>query len=42
MRHLYNVMQLLLRKLIDILMTYWLWTNKRHKQAEERKNDRRK
>ena len=34
---IYKVIQKTLRKLIDYLMTCWLWSNKRQKQAEERK-----
>lgn len=35
---IYKVFQKTLRKLIDYLMTCWLWANKRQKQAEERKD----
>ncbi|HEX8182619.1 MAG TPA: hypothetical protein VF575_03375 [Candidatus Saccharimonadales bacterium] len=31
----YNLLQRSLRKLIDWLMTAWLWANKREKQVEE-------
>ena len=36
---LYNMLQRTLRKLIDWLMTAWLWANKREKQIEERHQD---
>jgi hypothetical protein len=34
---LYTALQITLRKLIDLLMTLWLWANKHQKTAEERK-----
>ncbi len=34
---LYTALQITLRKLIDLLMTCWLWANKYQKAAEERK-----
>lgn len=37
MVEIYKILQVTLRKLIDWLMTLWLWSNKHHKAAEERK-----
>lgn len=37
MATIYKVLQVTLRKLIDWLMTLWLWANKHEKAAEERK-----
>ena len=34
---IFKILQVSLRKLIDWLMTMWLWTNKHQKAAEERK-----
>lgn len=34
---IYRLLQKSLRKLIDLLMTAWLWANKHEKAAEERK-----
>lgn len=34
---IYRILQKSLRKLIDWLMTLWLWANKHEKAAEERK-----
>lgn len=34
---IYKILQVSLRKLIDWLMTLWLWANKHQKAAEERK-----
>lgn len=34
---IYKVLKVTMRKLIDWLMTIWLWANKHHKAAEERK-----
>ena len=34
---IYRILQKSLRKLIDLLMTAWLWANKHEKAAEERK-----
>ena len=34
---LYGVLQQTLQKLIDWLMTCWLWANRHQKQAEGRK-----
>jgi hypothetical protein len=39
---IFKVLQKGLRKLIDWLMTTWLWANKRQKAAEERKKYGRK
>lgn len=39
MRLLYKALQMSLRKLIDWLMTLWLWANKREKLAERRDKD---
>ena len=39
---IYKVLQVSLRKLIDWLMTFWLWANKHEKTAEERKKYGRK
>lgn len=36
---IYKILQVSLRKLIDWLMTFWLWTSKHEKAAEERKKD---
>lgn len=33
----YKTLQVSLRKLIDLLMTAWLWANKHEKAAEEHK-----
>ncbi len=35
---IYKTLQVSLRKLIDLLMTFWLWANKHQKAVEERKN----
>ncbi len=37
MATIYRTLQKSLRKLIDLLMTAWLWANKHEKAAEERK-----
>lgn len=37
---IYRVLQISLRKLIDWLMTAWLWADKHEKSNEERKNGR--
>lgn len=37
MRIFYKGLQVSLRKLIDLLMTVWLWANKHEKAAEEHK-----
>ena len=42
MRVIYKLIQRGLRKLIDLLMTAWLWANRREKAAEERKKYGRK
>lgn len=34
---IFKVLQKSLRKLIDWLMTCWLWANRHEKQAKERK-----
>ena len=34
---IYRLLQKSLRKLIDVLMTAWLWANRHEKAAEERK-----
>ena len=34
---IYRLLQVSLRKLVDWLMTAWLWANKHEKAAEERK-----
>lgn len=34
---IYRLLQKSLRKLIDLLMTAWLWANRHEKAAEERK-----
>lgn len=34
---IFKVLQRSLRKLIDLLMTAWLWADKHEKAAEERK-----
>lgn len=34
---IYRLLQQSLRKLIDLLMTAWIWANKHEKTAEERK-----
>jgi hypothetical protein len=34
---IYRLLQLSLRKLIDLLMTVWLWAKKHEKAVEERK-----
>jgi len=39
---IYTILQITIRKLIDILMTFWLWANKRLKQEEEQKQHDRK
>lgn len=39
---IFKVLQKSLRKLIDWLMTAWLWANKHEKAAEERKKYGRK
>ena len=39
---IFKVIQNPLRKLIDLLMTAWLWANKHEKAAEERKKYGRK
>ncbi len=39
MRLLYKTLQSISRKLIDWLMTFWLWANKREKQIQERKDN---
>jgi hypothetical protein len=36
---IYQVIQVSLRKLIDWLMSLWLWSNNRYRAAEERKKD---
>lgn len=37
MRLVYKTIQVSLRKVIDLLMSCWLWANKHEKQATERK-----
>lgn len=39
---IFKILQTSLRKLIDLLMTLWLWANKHEKAAEERKKYGRK
>lgn len=39
---IYRILQKSLRRLIDWLMTAWLWANKHEKAAEERKKYGRK
>ena len=39
---IYKILQVTLRKLIDWLMTFWLWANKQGKATEERKKYGRK
>lgn len=34
---IYRILQKTLRKVIDLLMTCWLWANRHEKAAEERK-----
>lgn len=38
MRLLFKIMQQVLRKLIDWLMSIWLWANRHEKQIEEQRN----
>jgi hypothetical protein len=38
MKLVYRLLQKLLRKLIDWLMTFWLWANKREKRIQERRD----
>ena len=38
MKLVYRLLQRLLRKLIDWLMTFWLWANKREKRIQERRD----
>lgn len=42
MAGIYKILQISLRKLIDWLMTAWLWANKHEKATEERKKYGRK
>lgn len=35
---IFRLLQNVSRKLIDWLMTFWLWANKREKQIQERKD----
>lgn len=42
MAAIYKLLQVTLRKVIDVLMTFWLWANKQEKATEERKNYGRK
>jgi len=42
MAAIYSLLQVTLRKMIDVLMTFWLWANKHQKNAEERKKYGRK
>gem|GEM_PF-1569370 len=39
MMYLYGSLQSVLKKLIDVLMSFWLWSNRHYKQAEELKNE---
>lgn len=39
---IFKTLQVSLRKLIDLLMTAWLWANKKQKAAEEHKKYGRK
>lgn len=36
---IFKILQKSLHKLIDLLMTVWLWANKNEKAAKERKRD---
>lgn len=42
MMKIYRLLKVTLRKLIDWLMTFWLWANKHEKATEERKKYGRK